>query len=279
VPVDGEPVGDAGSYGDDRFFLACWLAGEHVAEHEKRVQALSEAGHPVARWELPSPYALGGAFLRWEIATAVMGAILEVDPFDEPNVTESKEKTKALLAQAQGAGGKLPAIEPAMRGNGLALFCAADHANVLRKGGSSPAQWIAAHLSTAKPGDYVALLAYLPPDDALHRQLNELQGQVRDATRLACTSGFGPRFLHSTGQLHKGGANTGIFLQATSDGGKDLPIPGQPYGFGTLFAAQARGDLEVLQARGRRALRVHVEDGDPRKFVDAVREAVKLIRR
>ncbi|MFL5275905.1 MAG: bifunctional transaldolase/phosoglucose isomerase [Myxococcales bacterium] len=279
VPVDGEPVGDPGSYGDDRFFLACWLAGEHVVEHEKRVQALSEAGHPVARWELPSPYALGGAFLRWEIATAVMGAVLEVDPFDEPNVTESKEKTKALLAQAQGAGGKLPAIEPAMRGNGFALFCAADHANVLRKGGSSPAQWIAAHLSTAKPGDYVALLAYLPPDDALHRQLNELQGQIRDATRVACTSGFGPRFLHSTGQLHKGGANTGIFLQATSDGGKDLPIPGQPYGFGTLFAAQARGDLEVLQARGRRALRVHVEDGDPRKFVDAVREAVKLIRR
>ena len=109
--------------------------------------------------------------------------------------------------------------------------------------------------------------------------MNELQGLVRDATRLACTSGFGPRFLHSTGQLHKGGPSTGVFLQATSDGGKDLPIPGQPYGFATLFAAQARGDLEVLQARGRRALRVHVEDGDPRKFVEAVREAVKLARR
>jgi len=279
LPVDGEPVGDPGSYGEDRFFVALWLAGEHAPEHEKRVQALAEAGHPLVRWELPSPYALGGEFLRWEIATAIMGAVIEVDPFDEPNVTESKEKTKALLSQAQKAGGKLPPTEPALRANGLALFCSAEHANLLRKAGGSPAQWIAAHLALGKPGDYVALLAYVPPDDALHRQLNELQGLVRDSTRLACTSGFGPRFLHSTGQLHKGGPATGVFLQATSDGGKDLPIPGQPYGFATLFAAQARGDLEVLQARGRRALRVHVEDGDPAKFVAAVREAVKLAGR
>jgi glucose-6-phosphate isomerase len=279
VPVDGEPAGDPAVYGEDRFFVALWLAGEHASEHEKRVQALAEAGHPVVRWELPSPYALGGEFLRWEIATAVMGAAIEVDPFDEPNVTESKEKTKALLAQAQQAGGKLPPTEPALRANGLALFCSPEHANLLRKAGASPAQWISAHLALGKPGDYVALLAYLTPDDALHRQLNELQGLVRDATRLACTSGFGPRFLHSTGQLHKGGPNNGVFLQATSDGGKDLPIPGQPYGFATLFAAQARGDLEVLQARGRRALRVHLEDGDPAKFVQAVREAVTLVRR
>ena len=279
LPVDGEPVSEPASYGEDRFFVALWLAGEHAPEHEKRVQALAEAGHPIVRWELPSPYALGGEFLRWEIATAVMGAMIEVDPFDEPNVTESKEKTKALLSQAQQAGGKLPPAEPALRANGLALFCSAEHANILRKAGGSPAQWIGAHLALGKPGDYVALLAYLTPDDGLHRQLNELQGLVRDATRLACTSGFGPRFLHSTGQLHKGGPSTGVFLQATSDGGKDLPIPGQPYGFATLFAAQARGDLEVLQARGRRALRVHVEDGDPRKFVEAVREAVKLARR
>src|SRR5712671_863142 len=278
LPVDGEPAGDPAAYGEDRFFVALWLAGEHAPEHEKRVQALAEAGHPIVRWELPSPYALGGEFLRWEIATAIMGAVIEVDPFDEPNATESKEKTKALLAQAQQAGGKLPAAEPALRANGLALFCSPEHANVLRKAGASPAQWIAAHLALGKAGDYVALLAYVTPDDSLHRELNELQGGVRDATRLACTSGFGPRFLHSTGQLHKGGANNGVFLQATSDGGKDLPIPGQPYGFATLFAAQARGDLEVLQARGRRALRVHVEDGDPRKFLQAVREALGLIR-
>jgi hypothetical protein len=116
------------------------------------------------------------------------------------------------------------------------------------------------------------------PDDALRVELSKLQGEVRDATRLASTFGFGPRYLHSTGQLHKGGPNTGLFLQATVDGGADIPIPGQPYGFATLFAAQGRGDLEVLQARGRRALRVHVEDGDPRKFLQVVREALGLIR-
>src|SRR5205823_5998125 len=127
--------------------------------------ALAEAGHPIVRWELPSPYALGGEFLRWEIATAVMGAMIEVDPFDEPNVTESKEKTKALLSQAQQAGGKLPPAEPALRANGLALFCSAEHANILRKAGGSPAQWIGAHLALGKPGEYVALLAYLTPDD------------------------------------------------------------------------------------------------------------------
>jgi len=116
------------------------------------------------------------------------------------------------------------------------------------------------------------------PDDGLHAELSKLQGEVRDATRLAATFGFGPRYLHSTGQLHKWWANTGVFVQATVDGGADIPIPGQPYGFATLFAAQARGDLEVLQARGRRALRVHVEDGDPRRFLQAVREALELIQ-
>jgi hypothetical protein len=280
VPVDGEPVGAPEAYGDDRVFVAMWIEGEHAPEHERRVQALAEAGHPVLRWELPSAYALGGEFFRWEVATAIMGAILEVDAFDEPNVTESKEKTRALLEQA-GSSGKLPAQEPALRGGGLALFCSAEHAAALRKSAgdkADPARWIAAHLKLAKPGDYVALLAYLVPTDPLHAQLREAQGAVRDATRLACTSGFGPRFLHSTGQLHKGGANNGVFLQATSDGGADLPIPGKPYGFATLFAAQARGDLEVLQARGRRALRVHVEDGDAAKIVAALQKAVQLVR-
>jgi len=245
------------------------------------VQALAEAGHPVIRWEVAGEYGLGGEFLRWEIATAVMGAVLEIDPFDEPDVAVAKEKTKELLS-----GGKLPPAEPALRAGGLALFCSPEHAAVLRKaagtlGGpsaSSPVTWIAAHLALGDEGDYVAQLGYVVPDDRLHAEFSRLQGEVRDATRLACSFGFGPRYLHSTGQLHKGGPNTGVFVQATVDGGADIPIPGQPYGFATLFAAQARGDLEVLQARGRRALRVHVEDGDPRKFLQALREALELIR-
>jgi len=281
LPVDGEPVGPPEAYGNDRLFVALWLSGEHAPEHERAVQALAEAGHPVIRWEVAGEYGLGGEFLRWEIATAVMGAVLEIDPFDEPDVAVAKEKTKELLS-----GGKLPPAEPALRAGGLALFCSPEHAAILRKAagtlggqsGSSPVHWIAAHLALGDEGDYVAQLGYVVPDDRLHAELSRLQGEVRDATRLAVTFGFGPRYLHSTGQLHKGGPNTGVFVQTTVDGGADLPIPGQPYGFATLFAAQARGDLEVLQARGRRALRVHVEDGDPRKFLQAVREALELIR-
>ena len=279
VPVDGEPLGAAAVYGADRFFVSLSFATE---KHD--ASSLSAAGHPMMQWKLHDKYAIAGELLRWEIATAIAGAVTEVDPFDEPNVTESKEKTKALLGSAQG--GKLAAVEPSLRGAGLSLFTSPSHAAVLRKaaatlGGasaSSPAHWIAAHLALGAEGDYVALLAYLLPSDELHKEFQELQGAVRDATRLATTFGFGPRFLHSTGQLHKGGANNGVFLQATSDGGADLPIPGDPYGFATLFAAQARGDLEVLVARERRALRVHVEDGDARKFVAALHEAVGLLR-
>jgi transaldolase/glucose-6-phosphate isomerase len=229
----------------------------------------------VIRWEVDGEYGLAGEFFRWEIATVIMGAVLEIDPFDEPNVAEAKEKTKALLS-----GGKLPPLEPALRGSGVALFCNPQHASALRAaadGGSNPAQWLAAHLRGARDGDYVALHGYVVPSDGIHGEFQKLQGDVRDATGRACTFGFGPRFLHSTGQLHKGGANNGVFVQVTVDGGTDIPIPGQPYGFATLFAAQARGDLEVLQARGRRALRVHVEDGDPRRFLQLAREALATL--
>jgi hypothetical protein len=145
---------------------------------------------------------------------------------------------------------------------------------------SSAAGWIAAHLALGEAGDYVGLQVYMPPSDDLADDLHGVQGGIRDATRLACTMGFGPRFLHSTGQLHKGGPNTGLFLQITSDGGEDLPIPGLPFSFGTLFAAQARGDLEVLQAHGRRALRIHAEEGrDGRKVIEALHQAARLLSR
>jgi hypothetical protein len=228
---------------------------------------------------LPAPIDLAGEILRWENATAVMGAVQENDPFDEPNVAESKEKTKALLKEAPAAR------EPSLRAQGLALFASPEHAQVLRKAAgtlgapasTSPAGWIAAHLALGDPGDYVALMAYLPPSDELENQFNQLQAEVRDATKLACTFGLGPRYLHSTGQLHKGGPATGIFLQITSDGGEELPIPGESHGFRALFAAQARGDLEVLQARGRRVLRVHVEDGKPDAALAALREALRRL--
>jgi transaldolase / glucose-6-phosphate isomerase len=275
VPVDGEPPGKAEAYGNDRLFVSLSLQSEaHDMSH------LAEAGQPLLQWKLSTPAEIAGEFLRWEIATAVMGALLEIDPFDEPNVAESKDKTRSLLA-----AGTLPAQEPALRSQGLALFASAEHAQILRKAAgtlgsaaaASPAGWIAAHLALADPGDYVALQLYLPQEGEVSENFQSVQGSIRNATKLACTVGFGPRFLHSTGQLHKGGPNTGLFLQITTDGGEDLPIPGMPYSFGTLFAAQARGDLEVLQAHGRRALRVHVEDGDSGKAVAALREAVGFL--
>ncbi|TMA26784.1 MAG: bifunctional transaldolase/phosoglucose isomerase [Deltaproteobacteria bacterium] len=269
VPVSGEPPGK--NYGSDRLFVALSLASDALD-----VGYLAEGGHPLLQWKLASPLDLAGEFLRWEIATAVMGALLEIDPFDEPNVAEAKEKTKAILRQPQAA------LEPSLRAQGLALFASPEHGQVLRKGAgtqaaATPAGWIAAHLALAQPGDYVALLAYLPPTGELENEFHQLQGAVREATKAACTFGFGPRYLHSTGQLHKGGPNTGLFLQITSDGGEELSIPGESYGFRALFAAQARGDLEVLQAHGRRVLRVHVEDDKPDKALAALREGLQRL--
>jgi transaldolase/glucose-6-phosphate isomerase len=277
VPVQGEPRGRKDAYGNDRLFVSLSLSGEAHDQSD-----LAEAGHPLLQWKLSDPAEIAGEFFRWEIATAVMGAVLEIDPFDEPNVAESKEKTKALLA----AGTASPQ-EPALRSQGLALFASPEHARVLRKAAgtlgsassSSVSGWIAAHLALGEEGDYVALQAYLPPSDELAAHFHGVQGSVRDATKLACTLGFGPRFLHSTGQLHKGGPNTGLFLQVTSEGGEDLPIPGLPFSFGTLFQAQARGDFEVLIAHRRRALRIHLEQGDSGKVIEALHQAVKLLSR
>ncbi len=274
VPVSGEPLGKKDSYGPDRCFVSLSLQGE---AHD--MGTLAEAGHPLLQWKLADAHELGGEFLRWEIATAAAGAVLEIDPFDEPDVAASKQKTQELLERG------LSPQEPSLRSQGLALFASPEHAQILRKAAgtlgaaaaASAPGWIAAHLALGDAGDYVALQAFFAPNDELEAELHAVQGAVRNATRLACAMGFGPRFLHSTGQLHKGGPNTGLFLQLTSSGGEDLPIPGKPYGFGALFAAQARGDFEVLQARGRRVLRIHAEDGKPDKLLQTLHDAVKLI--
>jgi transaldolase/glucose-6-phosphate isomerase len=269
VPINGEPPGKKDSYGTDRFFVSLSLAGE---AHD--MSFLAESGHPVLQWKLSGPEDLAGEFVRWEIAAAVMAAVLDVAPAAEPDLPAFKERVLALLHQ--GA----PPAEPALRSQGLALFCSPDHAQILRRAAgtlgaqsaASSSGWIAAHLALADEGDYLALLAYLPPSDETERQFNQVQAEVRNATKLACTFDFGPRHLHSTGQLHRGGPGHGLFILVTSDGGDELPVP-----FRALFAAQARGDLEDLQARGRRVLRVHVEDGKPEKALEALREAVKRI--
>jgi transaldolase/glucose-6-phosphate isomerase len=241
VPVDLEPVGDPKEYGDDRLFVYIRL-GEGDAAQSRAVGALEKAGQPVVYLTLEDRAALGREFFRWEVATAIAGAVLGVNPFDEPNVTEAKLATSALLAAQSQPDVKLPAAEDT---------CGPDDAERLR-----------AHLAALAPGDYVALCGYFTRTDARDGLLARLRVACRARARNATTVGYGPRFLHSTGQLHKGGANNGVFLQLVADAPKDLPIPGEPYSFATLRSAQALGDLQVLRRRGRRALRVDLSGND-----------------
>jgi transaldolase/glucose-6-phosphate isomerase len=218
---------------------------------------LMELGHAGRHIELADPLDIGAEFVRWEVATAAAGIVLGIDPFDQPNVQESKDATKDLLDAFQ-ARGALPQPAPLVAEPGLAV--SADPAAL----GDTPVTVDGAlqHLLTLlRAGrDYFAILAYLPPDPAVAEALERIRQRVRDATGVATTLGFGPRFLHSTGQLHKGGPDSGVFLQVTADPVKDLPIPGWDETFGTLIAAQALGDLASLQRRGRRALRLHLDD-------------------
>ena len=221
--------------------------------------SLSERGHPVHHIAIGEPLDIGAEFVRWEVATAAAGIVLGIDPFDQPNVQESKDATRDLL-EAYRANGALPQPMPLVSEAGLAAT--ADPATL----GDTPVTVdgaVAQLLSLVRPGrDYVALLAYVPMDPDVVDRLQRIRARIGEATGAATTLGFGPRFLHSTGQLHKGGPDTGVFLQITADPAKDLPIPGWQESFGTLIAAQALGDLTSLQRRGRRALRLHLAELD-----------------
>ena len=252
LPVDLEPLGAPGVYGADRVFGTVRLAGRRDAVQAKRLAALSAAGHPVLEHELADEYELGGEFLRWEIAIAAAGYVLGIDPFDQPNVQESKDVTKGLLAQFAEAG-ELPAEAPGDGGRRL-VFPVAD--------GELPAA-LREFLAQASAGDYVALQAYVCPGAAVWEQLQAIRLNVRDGLTLATTLGYGPRYLHSTGQLHKGGPDQGLFLQLLGHDPDDVDIPGQPYSFGVLKRAQARGDLAALRAHGRRVMRVCLGDDVP----------------
>ncbi len=253
VPIVGEPLRDAPDYADDRCFVLISTAQEHDTERESLSAAVKGLGHPVTRIDLEDAYALGGEFLRWEVATAAAGVVLGVDPFDQPNVQESKDATRRLL-DAYGRDGSLPAPAPSVAEPGVAAF--ADVAVL----GDEPVTVdgaLRALLETATAGDYCAILAYLPRDPDIDAALQEVRGSIGREIGLATALGFGPRFLHSTGQLYKGGPPTGIYLQITAEPRRDLPIPGWEETFGTLISAQALGDLESLQQRGRRVLRLH----------------------
>jgi transaldolase/glucose-6-phosphate isomerase len=256
IPVDSEPLGQPEAYGDDRLFAYLRVASEADPEQDGALAALADAGHPVVRIDLAERLDLGAQFFVWEFATAVVGALLGVNPFDQPDVEASKVKTLELTGQYEETG-DLPEEEPILEEAGLSAFADERNADALGVHSSLDAL-LAAHLGRVDEGDYVALLPYIQRSPEHEQALREMRAVVRDRTRAATCVGFGPRFLHSTGQAYKGGPNTGVFLQITCDDVVDLEVPGNGYSFGVVKAAQARGDLAVLADRGRRVLRLHI---------------------
>ncbi|MDQ5857772.1 MAG: hypothetical protein M3542_05785, partial [Acidobacteriota bacterium] len=232
LPVEGEPLGPPEVYGEDRFFVRIGRAGDSGSA--ARLGELEGSGHPVASFSIRDVLDLGAEMFRWEFATAIAGALLGINPFDQPNVQEAKDRTNEILS------GGLPRQETAEPVDAGAL---------------------GQLLDTLSPGDYFAVNAYLPSTPQNEERLTRIRLCVRDARRVATTAGFGPRFLHSTGQLHKGGPDTGVFLQITAAPATPVPIPGRSYGFERVVAAQAAGDLAALRSRGRRALEVRLENG------------------
>jgi transaldolase / glucose-6-phosphate isomerase len=256
IPVDRERLAKPATYGNDRVFAYLRLASKPNKAQDAAVAALEKAGHPVVRITLLNTYNLGQEFFRWEIATAVAGSIIGINAFNQPDVEASKIETKKLTSQYETTG-SLPPESPFFEEKGIKLFADEKNAAVL-KGGAKLADVLKTHLSRLGAGDYFAVLGYITMNPANEKTLQSIRHAVRDKKKVATVLGFGPRFLHSTGQAYKGGPNSGVFLQITCDDAKDFLVPGQKYTFGVVKAAQARGDFAVLAERGRRAVRVHL---------------------
>jgi transaldolase/glucose-6-phosphate isomerase len=261
VPVAGEPLGPPEAYGDDRFFVGLAL-GDEAAGLDERLDVLERAGHPVARFRLAAPADLAPEMFRWEVAVAAAGSVIGVHPFNQPDVQLAKElagKAMKELAAAHAAGLQGGAAMAAGAGGGNAAGGSGEADGEVRADDPAAlADALAAWLAGAGPGTYLGLQAYLPPSAAKDTALGSLQAELSRRTRFATTLGYGPRFLHSTGQLHKGGPPTGRFLQLLDSPADDLPVPETSYTFGTLIRAQAQGDREALRQRGRRVLRVEL---------------------
>ncbi len=260
IPVDRERLGAPDVYGDDRLFVYLRLDGGANATQESQIEALRRAGQPVVQIDVADTYDIGQEFFRWEIATAVAGSVLGINPFNQPDVEASKIATRELTTEYE-KNGKLPTEKPVWEEDGLKLFTDEQNAEALKKAAGSNnslAGILRAHLNRLSPGDYFALLAYVQMNQEHEDILQSVRHAIRDRKRVATCLGFGPRFLHSTGQAYKGGPNSGVFLQITCDDAADLAVPGQKYTFGIVKAAQARGDFHVLAERQRRALRIHL---------------------
>jgi transaldolase/glucose-6-phosphate isomerase len=260
IPIDGETLGDVASYGNDRFFIDIRTEGESDAAHDRKLAALEQAGHPVVRIVMKSIEHIGQEFFRFEMAVAVAGSVLGINPFNQPDVEAAKIKTRELTAAFEKTG-SLPTERPVVSTDTVDIYTDDNNAAALRKAGADGdlGSWLKAHLARASADDYVALLAYIERNAAHIGSLQQMRLEVRDKRHVATCAEFGPRFLHSTGQAYKGGPDSGVFLQITADDARDLAVPGQKASFGVIKAAQARGDFGVLTERGRRALRVHLK--------------------
>lgn len=259
IPVDREKVGPPEAYGDDRVFAYLRLVEDTDAVQDAAVAALEKAGKIVVRILVSSKSDIGEEFVRWEVATAIAGAVMGINPFNQPDVEASKLATRALTSEYEKTG-HLPSEAPFFEGDGVKLFADPKNTEALKKAVSTPSlgAYVKAHLDRVGQGDYLGLLAYVFMNAANEEPLQAARHRVRDKKKVATCLGFGPRFLHSTGQAYKGGPNSGVFLQVTCDDAHDLAVPGSKYTFGIVKAAQARGDFQVLADRSRRALRVHL---------------------
>jgi glucose-6-phosphate isomerase len=271
LPVAGEPLGRPDEYSADRVFVYVGYDDFTDNDNLDKLQALEQAGHPVILIRMREPMDLGREFYRWEIAVAVAGIVLAINPFDQPNVQESKLATDRVMKAVTEQGHAPDAGQPAASQDGVSYY-----ADVTGKNGFAPDATgvLRAFFGQARVGDYLSLQAYLHETDKVSAQLAEFRQQVQDALRIATTSGYGPRFLHSTGQYHKGGPNTGLFVQFTADHPQDLPLPGRSYTFGTFENAQAQGDFETLLKYERRALHIHL-GANPEAGLQAVLGALK----
>jgi transaldolase / glucose-6-phosphate isomerase len=260
IPIDREQIGPPEVYGNDRTFAYLRLQSAPDAQQDEAVAMLEKAGQPVVRIAVPDVYDLGQEFFRWEIATAVAGSIIGINPFNQPDVEAAKIATKNLTSEYEKKG-SLPAEHPFFEASGIKLYSDDKNTEALKKavgGDLTLSGYLRAHLNRLQAGDYFAILAYIEMNDAHQSALQSIRHTIRDKRRVATCAEFGPRFQHSTGQAYKGGPNTGVFLQITCDDAADIPVPDQKYTFGIVKAAQARGDFQVLAERDRRALRIHL---------------------
>jgi hypothetical protein len=277
LPVVDEPLGGPAVYGDDRVFVQVRLRDEPGVEDHPMLQALAEAGHPVIDLVLADPLDVAAEFFRWEFAVSLAARVLGVNPFEHPNLQESKDQTRELLNELRESG-KLPRSELVASFEGLTVLDAPGHPRG-DESASDRERFVAAlrdHLGAVGPGGFVALSGFFTESDERDEAMQAIRTRIRDRLKVATTTGYGPRLLHSTGQYHRGGPNTGVFLQLTGHDGVDVPIPGLPFGFASLLEAQALADFRSLAARDRRVLRIHLGNIDQglRRLAELIDEAL-----